>query len=148
MYLDVQNLLSDDQDISQDAGTYYSTNALDLNATPRAIGPGEVVKIMFQMTATLVGATATMQVDLVEGSSATVGATNLALISSTGVQAVGVYAAGYQFMFTAPMTTIGQRYLRMRYIIATATTSAGTCSAGVVWDMQTSNSDWPAETGR
>ncbi len=148
MYFDVQNLLSDDQDISQVAGTYYSTNSLDLTATPRPVGPGEVAKVLFQMTETLVGATATLAIALIESSDEGPPSADIAVIYDTGAIVVGTFVAGFQVMFPIPWATLGQRYLSMRFVIATATTTAGTCTAGIVWDGQTSGSDWVAETGR
>lgn len=148
MYFDVQNLLSDDQDISQTAGTYYSTNSLDLTATPRNIGAGELVKVYFQMTETLVGATATLAVALIESSDEGPPSADIVALKDTGALAVGTWVAGYAGLFTVPFTAIGQRYLSMRYTIATATTTAGLITAGIVWDHQTAFSDWTAETGR
>jgi len=146
MYLDLENLFSDDQDISQVAATYPSTNALDLTASPRAIGPGATVKCMAQMTAALVGATATMNVRLI--CSAVTALTTPTVIKETSALVVGTFIAGWTVIFSAPVEAIPLRFLGFDYVIATATTTAGTITAGILWDTQTSDSDWVAETGR
>jgi len=147
MILDLQLLMSSDQDISQVAGTYYSTNSIDVGATPRPIGPGEVVKVYFQMTETLVGATATLAVALIESSDEGPPSADIVVLATTPALAVGVWAAGYAGVFNVPIATVGQRYLSMRYVIATATTTAGTISAGILVDEQTSFSDFVANDG-
>ena len=148
MYIDAQNLLSDDQDLSQVAGTYYSTNSLDLNVVPRAVGPGEIVKVLFQVTETFVGATSTTTVALIESSDEGPPSADIGVLYTTGLIPVATLVAGFQVVFPIPYATIAERFLSMRFIIATADTTAGTVTAGIVWDAQTSDSDWAAVTGR
>lgn len=147
MYYDLDNLLSNDQDLSQVAGTYYSTNALDVGATPRAIGPGAIVAVIVRVTETFVGATSTMAVALIESSDEGPPSADIAVKQDTGALAVGTWVAGYQLLFVVPLVTLGQRYMSLRYVIATATTTAGTITAGILWDWQTAQSDWTAVTG-
>ena len=148
MYIDAQNLLSDDQDLSQIAGTYYSTNSLDLTATPRPVVKGEIVKVLFQVTQTFVGATSTTAVALIESSDEGPPSADIGVLYTTAAIPVATLVAGFQVVFPIPLATIAERYLSLRYVIATATTTAGTATAGIVWDAQTADSDWTAETGR
>ena len=141
--------MSDDQDISQVAGTYYSTNSIDLNVVPRAVGPGEVAKVLFQIAQTVAsGGAATLQVSLIESSDEGPPSADIGVIYSSAVLALATLVAGFQIVFPLPLATIAERYLSLRYIIGTATTTAGTAFGAVVWDAQTSDSDWAAETGR
>jgi hypothetical protein len=150
MIFDAQNLFSDDQDLSQDAGTYYSTNSLDLTTTPRVIGPGEAVTIWWQMTEAFDSAgAATLAIALIESSDAGPPSADIAVVDvfDTGAMAKTVPILGYKRAWHVPLAAIGQQYLSMRYTIASATSTAGTITAGIVWDGQTALNGWPAESG-
>jgi hypothetical protein len=128
--LDKQLRFSDAQDISQVAGTYASTNVLDLSkASPRQIGSGAVLKVGFNMVVALVGATATLNVRFV--ASAATDLSTPTVLRETGALAVGTWVAGYRGTspWMIPIEGIVLRYLGFDYIIATATTTAGTIDA-------------------
>ncbi len=149
MYIDAQNLFSEDQDLSQVAGTYYSTNSLDLTATPRAVGPGEVVKVLFQVTETFTSAGApTLDVALIESSDEGPPSADIGVLYEVAGIALATLVAGFQIIFPIPVETIAERYLSLRYDINVATTTAGTATAAILWDVQTAKSDWVSETGR
>jgi hypothetical protein len=141
MLMDKENTFSEDQDISQDAGTYESTYVLDLSPASVAadgvnpqIGPGRPVRVFATMTEALVGVGAWMNVTLVN--SADVGLGTPTIIAQSGVQAVGVWVLNYTLMFFVPsLPKHLLRYLGMNYVISGATTTEGTITAGIIWDL-------------
>ena len=145
---DYQAYFSEDQDISQVAGTYVSTNSYDFTATPRAWGPGKIVPIVAQITAAVTSAgAATLQIQVIEDANAALD-DGPVVIYTTPALAKAALIAGFTVIFPIPVETIGARYLGLQYVVGTATTTAGTISAWIADVVQTSNSDWTAETGR
>lgn len=145
MLLDKQNMFSENQDLSQDAGSYLSTNTIDRGATGSTafhgspvndIGRTRGLELMCQITETFTsGGAATLQVQLVSADNAALDS-NLTVLSETPAYALAALTAGKQFPISfGPGIT--QRYLGLRYVIGTATTTAGTVSAGFVLDRQT-----------
>lgn len=144
MLLDVQNLVSDDQDLSQTAASYLSDYSIDLAAAGTATGPGGTVRrdpggtpvqLLCQVTQTFdSGGAATVVVDLVTADNAAL-TTNLVVIQSTQAIGYATLVAGYEFTIggTIPRGLTADRYLGLRYTIAGATTTAGTVTAGLVW---------------
>jgi hypothetical protein len=153
MMLDAQNLLSDAQNLAQAAGTYLSTNAIDLwgqasiPVVPQTIGQaqGPVIKdigrglppeILTQITTTFTsGGAATLQVQLVMADDAAL-STNLVVLQETLALALATLVAGYQFRLAVP-PGITKRYLGVRYIIGTAAMTAGNVTAGIAASLQT-----------
>lgn len=147
MMIDKETLLSDSQDLAQVAGTYVSTNSIDLGAAGTVPGgfqarggPGHDIgrspkaKILVQVDESFVGATATVKVDLITSASANLGTPTI--LESTQAIPVATLIAGYQFRLALPVG-VTQRYLGVQYTIATATTTAGKCTAALVLDRQT-----------
>ncbi len=153
MQLDLQNLVSDQQDLSQIVGAYLSDYAIDLGAvgTPALGGsliadPGRSPEfdILVQVTETFVGATATVLVELVMADDAALTSNLVSLQQAPGGSItvgipVATLVAGYTWRISPP-TGITKRYLGLRYNIFTATTTAGKITAGVVWGRQTNPS--------
>lgn len=145
MLLDKQNMFSDAQDLAQAAGSYLSTNTIDLGATGSTsiqgspssdIGRARNIDVLAQITETFTsGGAATLQVQLVSADNAAL-SSNLTVLAETPAYALAALTAGKQFplRFAPP---VSQRYIGVRYVIATATTTAGKCSAGLVMDKQT-----------
>lgn len=145
MYLDKQTLLSDDQDLSQAAGTYVSTNTIDLGTagtiphlggTPLMdIGRGNEPDLLCQITETFTsGGAATLTVQLIQSANADLSSPTI--LQTTPALALATLVAGYQFRLRIP-PGISARYLGVQYVIGTATTTAGTVTAGIVLDKQT-----------
>lgn len=151
MYLDKQLLLADvaigaaDHEVAD--SPIVSTNAIDLEATPpRQIGNGETVKVMIRVTATFVGATATINWELVESAAAAL--TSPTILTETGLIAVADCVAGASFTMTVPIKRLKLQFLGTQMNVATAALSAGSYVIGIVWDEQTNDSDFVAVTGR
>lgn len=145
MILDTLTLMSDDQDLAQAAGTYYS-DVLNLNAdgyttsqdapsgvTPD-LGKGEAVPFMCQITETFTsGGAATLQVTLQT-------ATDEAFTSPVDLMASSTFAlaaleAGKHLLPEhVPHGSLG--YLRVKYVIGTAATTAGKVTSGIPAALQ------------
>lgn len=141
--LDVQNLFSDKQALAQAAGSYLSTNTIDLGAPGTDINgntapsdPGQSrVGIFARVTEAFTSAgAATVQAQLVSADDAALG-TNLTVLQQTDVIPKATLVVGYKFEFST-LPAVKQRYLGMRYVIGTATTTAGKISSGVVITQQ------------
>lgn len=147
MILDVENILSDDQDLAQTAGTYLSTYSIDLGAAgtaypggtvPKDIGKGRPVDVLVQVTEAFTsGGSATVQARLVMADNAAL-TTNKTVLQETSAIAVATLVAGYQFRLGGSIPPgVSKRYLGVDYVIATATTTAGKVTAALVADKQT-----------
>lgn len=154
MLLDQQNLFSDKQDLKQAAGSYLSTNCIDLGVVgtlpgpwktstpPNDVGRGEPLDLLVQVVETFTsGGAATVQVQLV--TAATVDGSNVpqnpTVIAETPAVGVANLKAGYQFRLPSVPPGIAQRYLALRYVIGGAATTAGKVTAGLVADKQTTH---------
>lgn len=146
MLLDAFNLFSDDQDLSQDAGTYLSDKSIDLgaavtdtlgNTIPSDIGRGVPIEVFCQMTESLsTGSSPTLQAQLVMADNEALDS-NLVVLCETIAIAAAVLVAGYQFRLGGMVPPgISKRFLGMRYILATATTTTGKITAGLAKDRQ------------
>lgn len=145
MLLDTQTLFSDQQNLAQAAGNYLSTNTIDLGAvgTPvlggtlaSDIGRGDSPEVMAQVTTTFTsGGAGTLVVQLVMADDAAL-TSNLTIVSQTDTLALATLVAGYQFRFGRVPPGISKRYLGLRYVIGTATMTAGKVTAGLALDRQ------------
>lgn len=144
MLFDKQLMLSEAQDLSQTAATYNSTNVIDLGASGVTgagatlngnLGLGEPVRMSVQVVEAFAGATATVDIRIVGSASSDLSTPTV--LASTGATAVAGLIAGAKpaaVNIYLPPTTL--RYLGILYVIATATTTAGTITAGLVLDRQ------------
>jgi hypothetical protein len=134
MIFDAQNLLSNDQDMTgwDEVAADVSTNIIDLAGAAQDMGPGEVLKLLIQITTTLTGdvtadgVVATVQTDTVAN-----------FASPTSVVAATLPAtldAGDAVHLNLPGSGL-QRYLRISYQAGDAVT-AGKVTAGIVADFQ------------
>lgn len=145
MMMDLALRLSSAQDLAQVVATYLSTNSIDLGAggtipwlggtQQNDVGRGKKVEVLCQVITAFVGATATVQFQLITSASANLGTPTV--MDTTEAIAVATLIAGYQVRLSCIPHGIGQRYLGMQYLIATATTTAGTVTSGIVLDRQT-----------
>lgn len=150
MLFDKQNLFSDQQNLAQAAGTYTSTNAIDLGANPAAplvnsaggtftpikdLGRGGQAELVAQVTETFTsGGAATVTAQLIQSAASNLGSPTV--LASSQAIAVASLVAGYQFRIEVPVG-VSQRYLGMQYVIGTAATTAGKVTAGFTTDRQT-----------
>ena len=132
MYLDKENLFSEDQAI---ASTVVSTNVIDLGAD-HANAPDYHNKgaVMFwtQVTRSFTGGN-TVRVEL-QTSDAENFSPNEVLHQSSDINTNDL-VAGYQFRPVAVLTNGVKRYLRTRYVCGEQTD--GDITAGLVLDVQT-----------
>lgn len=139
MILSAQSLFSDDQDLSQTAGNYASTNVIDLGATGtpvegaaalvRDIGKGTPIPLLMQVTETFTsGGAATLVVALQVDDNDSFSSATTVWTSET--LALATLAAGYELPIDYVPQGVNERYVRLYYTIGTATTTAGTVTAG------------------
>ncbi len=149
MILDNDLIFSDAQDLSQAAGTYVSTNALDNGAAQTAPGGYGTIrkdilrsgflKVLIQVIEAFAsGGSATLIVQLVQADDAAL-SSNVEILAQTRTLALAELAAGARIGLQATAGGLNQRYLGLRYVIGTATTTAGTITAGLVHDLDLGN---------
>lgn len=140
-------MFSEDQDVSQTAGTYVSTNVIDTGAPgkvygaaanlARNVGPGNRVPILIQMTEGLdsSGGTATIAFQIETSDVEAFGSTNVVIAQSrpfTESEAVAGFKWGVDVL-----PSDCKRYLRVNYIIDEETSTKGLVTAGIVAAVQT-----------
>jgi hypothetical protein len=149
MLMDAENLLSDSQNLAQAAGSYVSTNTIDTGPTSspaegiqargaptRDFGRSRAGDLLVQVDQTFTsGGAATLLVDVIMSDNADLSSPTV--LNSTPAIALATLVAGYQFRVGLPVG-ITKRYLGLRYTIGTAAMTAGTVTAGIVLDRQTS----------
>lgn len=134
MFMDSRLEFADSQDISQVAGTYLSTNQVDMSVA-RDLGNGQPVYLVIQIDAAVVGTSSTVNFRLRSDSSAAVHATTSTAHLETGAIAEAVLVAGHQIVMALPQEgNIYEQFLGVQAIIGAATTSAGTFSAFLTID--------------
>jgi len=129
MYLDKQNMLSDNQAVTVTAN---STNVIDLGAADK--GPGTVQEVWVQVTEDFAGQgsttiTFTLTTDSVEAMSS-----ETTLYTSAAIDE-GNLVAGYKLPIRG-LPTGAEQYLRLTYTIGSGPMTAGSISAGIVLDRQ------------
>lgn len=155
MYLEALTEFSAAQDISQTAGTYESTNVYDTdNSDGNAadFAKGDPFCVLFTIVQAVAGAGATIEMRVVASTVATLDNGDEVTLGSTGPLSVnnGDLAAAKQYTVKCagvenlPAT---HRYIGVNYVIAGATTTAGTVNAIVAADVQNNFSDNIAEDG-
>lgn len=145
MIMDSLLEFADGQDISQVAGTYLSTNVIDLQEA-RDIGNGQPLYLVIQIDAAVVGTSSTVNFRLRSDSVAAIHATTSTAHLETGAIAEAVLVAGKQFIFALPLEgNAYERYIGIQAIVAVATTSAGTYSAFLTFDPH-GNKSYPDAT--
>lgn len=97
------------------------------------IGRGRKVKLVVQVTTTMVGATATLSVDFISSATQDLG-TPTVLLSSAAI-AIGTLVAGYRFRFGSIPGVVPQQFVGVQYNVGTATITAGNISAFLALDV-------------
>ena len=137
---------STNQDLSQVAGTYPSTNVIDTGAAgtvygaaaalARNVGPGKEVPILVQLTEDFTsGGAATLQFQIETADEEAMDTTNV-VVAESGIYALADMVAGLQFP-VAILPNAMKRFIRVNYVIGVATTTAGLATAGIVAGVQT-----------
>lgn len=147
MLMDQNLMLSDAQSLAQVAGSYLSDKSIDLGSVTQVdslgnsvisdIGRGIPIEILVQvLTAITSGGSATVQAQLVMADDGPL-TSNLVVLQETAAIAVASLVSGYQFRLGGMVPPgISKRYLGVRYVIAVATTTAGTVSATLLAHKQ------------
>jgi len=143
MRLDYQALFAEDFATITTADTYESTNAYDLDGTtsPPNFGPGETVKVLIQVTEAFATGTQ-ITFNLISATDAALTGTPT-VQATTGAILTAALTLGKQFILTVPVVAIAQRYLGLN-MVSTGTYDAGKFTAGIVGDVQTADSGFPA----
>lgn len=141
MYVDSQTLFSDAQAVTS---TAISTNVLDLNAASNSnvpllqdIGNGEDIYLVVttQTTATDSGSDATLTVTLESDSTANL-ATSATVHISTGALAFAAFATAGTTIFAGRLPNGNyERYLGVRYTVASGPLTAGAFNAFLTKDV-------------
>ena len=139
---------STDQDLAQIAGTYNSTNVINTGtpgtvfghaaALGRDVGKGIPVNVLVQIVEAFTsGGAATLQFQI-ETADNEAFSTNNEVIAESRAYALAELVAGKQFEVQY-LPNDCRQYLRVNYVIGTATTTAGKCTSGIVHGVQTND---------
>jgi hypothetical protein len=138
MILDERNEFADAAAIALNVGNAIApnTDVIDLGATPtlRGTGVGEPMYLVLQVDTAFVGATATIQFQLVSDSTADLNTSRTVHID-TGAIGVATWAAGYTRVFALPQDFNYERYLGLWMTVATANVTAGKLNAFLATDV-------------
>ena len=140
MILDSLLRLSDSEDISQAAGTKYSTSVLNTSTVLGDFGAGEQLYAIFCIDAAVTSAnsTATVTFNILDELDTTLDSSSV-VIASTGALIVTRLTLGKIIVLPVPAGLITQQYIGASYVIGTETTTAGTVSAWIGVGPQTWN---------
>jgi len=133
--VDKELLLSDAQDLSQTAGSYYSTNVVDLGVI-RDVGKGKQLYAVICVDEAFVGAGATVVFSVIDDNDGTLDASSVVLLSTPALGVAVLTLGRAPIVIPIPGNAMTQRYLGMKYVIAGATTTAGTVTAFLAFDYQ------------
>lgn len=140
MILSEQLIFSDAQSIAAVASTINSTNIIDTGAPgtvygaaaalDRNVGEGNGVHILCQVTTSVASggaATLTFQIETADNAAFT---TNKVVVAQSRAYSVAEAVAGLQFGVDSLPDDM-QRFIRVNYVIGTATTTAGAVTAAI-----------------
>lgn len=140
MMLDALATFSDVQSLAAAAGNVLSTGSYDLGPTTNVDSKGNTVisdagrsqlDLFVQLIAAVTsGGAATIDFQLVSADDGPL-TTNITVLQSTGAMALAAMTAGKMIRLSLPVG-ITQRYIGLRYVIATATTTGGTITAALI----------------
>ena len=146
MILDTLTLLSDDQDVSQVAGAYYSdilnlqgdagytTSADAPNGVTNDLGKGYAVELLCMLTETVTSGGAATLIAVLETATDEVFTSPVALVTSKTFALADLVVGTYLLPQHVPYGTL--QYVRIKYTIGTATTTAGLVTAGIACGIQ------------
>ena len=129
MFVDKQLLLSDGQDLSQTADTYYSSNAINLSSVVGDIGNGAPTWMVFVVDEAFASSgAATVVFAIIDEEDATLDGSSVVILQTAAI-AYTTLTEGKTICIPLPAGLITQQYIGASYTIAGATTTAGTVSA-------------------
>jgi hypothetical protein len=147
MIFDYETMFCDDLSLASGASlpaTILSTNPIDLRANgtdplgaslPTNPATGEPVEVLVQFTEAVVAAAgaATVTINLVESDTAALGSPTV--LATTGALAKTLCVPGYQAKIGRLIpSNITKRYIGLTIVVATAETTAGKITAGIISD--------------
>jgi hypothetical protein len=140
MLLDAQLEFSDSQAVTTTAISTNVVDTLPMTSNPNVVanlgGPNTAAFLVIQVDTTFTAAgAATMTITLESDSTANLATSPTTHISSPAI-AVATLVAGYQLVYPLPVGNY-ERYLGLRYTIATGPMTAGAISAFISRDIQT-----------
>lgn len=138
MYMDRQLTCSTGQNLAQAAGTYVSTDVIDLATSGRDVSRHNELRAYSGVgTAFASGGAGTLIAQLVQSDAADLSNPDVLLQSNGGAAlALAALTAGTVLIDSA-MPQTSKRYLGYRYIIGGAAMTAGTVTSGLVKNTQT-----------
>lgn len=147
MMYDIQHLLADEQDLSQNTGNYLGLGSVDLgtagtdalgNTVVADFGRGHPVEVVGKVITafTSAGSTATVTMQLVMADNDAL-SSNLTILTQTDAIIVTALTAGYTWKLRCVPAGVTKRYLGVRWVIAGEATTAGTATAFLCVDRQT-----------
>lgn len=129
MFVDKECLLSDSQDLSQTANSYYSTYCYNLGSTKGDPGSGNTLYVVICVDEAFASAgAATVQFCVIDELDTTLDGSSRIIVQTDDI-AYTTLTLGKVIVIPIPAGLITQQYLGLRYDIGTATTTAGTVSA-------------------
>ena len=138
MILDSLLRLSDSEDISQAAGTKYSTSVLNTSTVLGDFGAGEQLYAIFCIDAAVVGSGASVQFCILDEADTTLDSSSVVIVE-TAALSVTRLTLGKIIVLPIPYGLITQQYIGAKYVISGATTTAGTVSCWIGVGPQTWN---------
>jgi hypothetical protein len=135
--LDKLLMFCEDQDLSQVANTYVSTDTFVLAEVASTLRErrGTPMEIVVQVTEAFTSAGgngATLNVQLATGDSAALG--NPVVQAQTGVMVHAQYSpvgTKFRFPIVNPMLDVNASHIGIQFVIATQTTNTGMCTAWI-----------------
>lgn len=143
MIIDSHLMLSSEQDLSQTVATYNSTNVIDFGGSGTTadadgvleFGGGNPIGVVIQVIEAFTsGGAATVQFQIQTDYAEAFGGSAVVLAETEAI-GYATLTAGYEVTLSF-LPEQCERYLRVNYIIAGATTTAGTCDAFLLLDRQ------------
>ena len=136
MALDYELVLSENQDLSQAQGAYYSTKALDLSVV-RDIGKGNPLYLVIVVDEAFdsSGGAATVVFSLISNDSTTLSSSPTTILSTPALGEAVLTQGRAPIVIPIPMG-IAEQYIGVMYTIGGETTTAGTVSAFIAMEYQ------------
>lgn len=146
MIMDAQNRPSHNQSVAAAAGTIVSEDSIDLLTSLDSPGrSGHLRAVAVLTTALASGGAATIKAELISSEASNL-ASGVTVLDTGPTIAVADAAAGTKLL-DVPLPDTDDRYLGFRYTIGTATTTAGTVTAGIVGGTDRPATNIPMNTG-
>lgn len=145
MFMDAQNRPSSAQSVATTVGTVVSTDSIDMLTALDSPGRAFPLRAWAGMASALTsGGAATIQAQLIESANSDLSSPTV--LASGPTLALAAAAAGAELL-DVPLPDTNARYLGFQYVIAGATTTGGTVTAGIVGGTDRPATLIPMNTG-